>query len=60
MPWLVWAALLALLRRLSGGIYHPPVTGESPTRGRRLLVAGMAILFLLLFTPVPMRQVIAP
>jgi membrane-associated protease RseP (regulator of RpoE activity) len=60
MPWLVWAALLALLRRMSGGIYHPPVEGELPTRGRRVLVAGMALLFILLFTPVPMRQVIAP
>jgi membrane-associated protease RseP (regulator of RpoE activity) len=60
MPWLVWAGLLALLRRLSGGLYHPPVAGSSPTRGRRILVGAMAIVFLLLFTPVPMRQVIAP
>jgi membrane-associated protease RseP (regulator of RpoE activity) len=60
MPWLVWAALLALLRRLSGGVYHPPVDGAAPTRGRRLLCAGMAVVFLLLFTPVPLRQVIPP
>jgi membrane-associated protease RseP (regulator of RpoE activity) len=60
LPWLVWAGLLALLRRMSGGVYHPPVAGEPPTRGRRVLVGAMAIVFILLFTPVPMRQVIPP
>jgi membrane-associated protease RseP (regulator of RpoE activity) len=60
MPWLVWAALLGLLRRMSGGVYHPPVSGPRPTRGRRVLVAVMAIVFLLLLTPVPLRQVIVP
>lgn len=60
MPWLVWAALLALLRRMSGGRYHPPVAGDSPTRGRRWLVAVMAVVFVLLFTPVPLRQVVLP
>jgi membrane-associated protease RseP (regulator of RpoE activity) len=60
MPWLVWALLLAVLRRISGGIYHPRVEGASPTRGRRLLVVGMAVVFVLLFTPVPLRQVIPP
>jgi hypothetical protein len=49
-----------LLRRASGGVYHPPVAGAAPTAGRRILVAAMAIVFLLLFTPVPMRQVIPP
>jgi membrane-associated protease RseP (regulator of RpoE activity) len=58
MPWLVWAVLLLLLRRLSGGVYHPPTVGDAPTRGRRLLVAGMAAVFILLFTPVPMREAI--
>ncbi len=60
MPWLVWAALLGILRRMAGGVYHPPVSGPRPTRGRRVLVAVMAIVFLLLLTPVPLRQVIAP
>jgi membrane-associated protease RseP (regulator of RpoE activity) len=60
LPWLVWAGLLGLLRRMSGGMYHPPVAGEPPTEGRRFLVVVMAIVFLLLFTPVPMRQVIPP
>ena len=60
MPWLVWAALLAVLRRISGGVYHPTVSGQRPTRGRRVLVAVMAIVFLLLLTPVPLRQVIVP
>jgi membrane-associated protease RseP (regulator of RpoE activity) len=60
MPWLVWAGLLALLRRMSGGVYHPPVVGPAPTLGRRRLVGVMAILFLLLFTPVPLRPVVLP
>ena len=60
LPWLVWSVLLGVLRRMSGGVYHPPVTGPHPTRGRQVLVGVMAIVFLLLFTPVPMREVIGP
>lgn len=55
LPWLVWAVMLLIMRRMSGGIYHPPV-GDAPlTAGRRRLVLGMALLFVLIFTPVPMR-----
>lgn len=58
LPWLVWALLLLLMRRMAGGIYHPPV-GEAPlSPGRRRLVLGMAIVFLLIFTPVPLRGAI--
>ena len=55
-PWFVWAALLLLMRRLSGGLYHPPVGPEPLTPSRRALFWLMAALFVLLFTPVPMRQ----
>jgi membrane-associated protease RseP (regulator of RpoE activity) len=58
MPWLVWAVLLLVMRRMSGGIYHPPVEGAPLSRGRRALAIGMVVVFALLFTPVPLRQAI--
>ncbi len=54
-PWLVWSVLLAVMRNLAGGEYHPSVTGPPLTPGRRRLVWVMAVVFLLLFAPVPMR-----
>jgi membrane-associated protease RseP (regulator of RpoE activity) len=60
MPWLVWALLIGLLRRMSGGRYHPAVVGPPPTRGRRRLALAMAIVFVALFTPVPLRPVVLP
>jgi membrane-associated protease RseP (regulator of RpoE activity) len=55
IPWLVWALVLALMKRLSGGAYHPPV-GEQPlSPGRKLLSLGMLALFLLLLIPIPLR-----
>ena len=58
MPWLVWAVLLLVMRRLSGGVYHPPVEGEPLSPGRRVLAAVMVIVFVLLFTPIPLREAI--
>lgn len=58
MPWLIWAVLLLVMRRLSGGIYHPPVEGAPLSRGRRALALGMLIVFALLFTPIPLREAI--
>ena len=58
LPWLVWALLLLVMRRMAGGIYHPAV-GQAPlSPGRRRLVLAMAIVFLLIFTPVPLRGAI--
>lgn len=56
LPWGVWALLLLGMRRLSGGMYHPPVGPEPLAPSRRLLFWLVAIVFLLLFTPVPMRE----
>ena len=58
MPWLVWAVLLLVMRRLSGGVYHPPVEGAPLSRGRRALAVVMVIVFVLLFTPIPLREAI--
>jgi membrane-associated protease RseP (regulator of RpoE activity) len=55
-PWGVWALLLLGMRRLSGGVYHPPVTEEPLTPGRKRTLWVTAIVFLLIFTPVPLRQ----
>jgi membrane-associated protease RseP (regulator of RpoE activity) len=54
IPWWTWSLLLLLMRR-SAGEYHSAVdsTGFSP--GRRRLAIAIAILFVLIFTPVPFR-----
>lgn len=57
--WLVWWGLLHLFRRMGRG-YHPPVDDEELTAGRRRLAQGMAVLFLLLFTPIPLRLFLLP
>jgi membrane-associated protease RseP (regulator of RpoE activity) len=56
MPWLLWMALLLVLRRLTGGRYHPPVGAAPLSPSRRRLCILTAIVFLLLFTPVPLRE----
>jgi membrane-associated protease RseP (regulator of RpoE activity) len=54
-PWLVWSIALAIMRNVAGGEYHPSVGGPPLTPGRRRLVWVMSLVFLLLFSPVPMR-----
>jgi membrane-associated protease RseP (regulator of RpoE activity) len=55
MPWLIWPLLLILLKRASGGVYHPPVGPEPLTRGRRALCVAMLVVFALIFMPIPLR-----
>ena len=55
IPWLVWSIMLAVMRRMGGGVYHPPV-GDTPlTTGRRLVALLTLILWALIFTPIPTR-----
>jgi membrane-associated protease RseP (regulator of RpoE activity) len=54
LPWLTWALLLLLLRRASDGQYHPPVGDGALTPGRRRLAMLVLVVFLLIFTPVPL------
>ena len=55
LPWMIWAVLLGLMRR-SAGEYHPPV-GDVPLDGRRRIGAVvMAVIFVLIVTPVPMSS----
>jgi membrane-associated protease RseP (regulator of RpoE activity) len=56
LPWLVWAGLLALMRRGLGGRYHPPVGEEALSPARRRLFWLVVVIFILIFTPVPMRE----
>lgn len=56
VPWLVWMLLLLLMRRFTGGRYHPPVGSAPLSPSRRRLCVLTAVVFLLLFTPVPMRE----
>ena len=56
MPWIVWAILLFIMRRLSGGVYHPPVGTERLPRRHRALFWIMVAVFVGIFMPVPMRE----
>jgi membrane-associated protease RseP (regulator of RpoE activity) len=60
MPWLIWAVMLGVLKRVGGGRYHPPTTEAPLGRGRRRIVGLVAVVFVLVFTPVPMREVLVP
>ena len=54
-PYIVWTALLALLRRVGGG-YHPPVDPGPLSRGRRCLFLLMVVVYAMIFTPIPLRH----
>ena len=55
MQWLVWYVMLGLLRRLSGGIDHPPVDDRPLPPSRAVLFAAVVASFILTFMPVPLR-----
>jgi membrane-associated protease RseP (regulator of RpoE activity) len=54
-PWLVWYLLISLVRRLSGGVNHPPVQDQPLPRSRRALFWLMVLVFVGVFMPVPFR-----
>jgi membrane-associated protease RseP (regulator of RpoE activity) len=53
--WLMWAAILLVMRRVSGGQYHPPVDEQPLPRSRQALFWIVCVTFLLTFMPVPLR-----
>jgi hypothetical protein len=59
-PWLVWGVMLLAMRRMSGGVYHPPVGAVPLSKRRQWLVLLLGLVFLLIFTPVPLRQSPSP
>ena len=55
--WVLWFVLMTLLKRMSGGEYHPPVADDRPLpRSRRVLFWVVCLTFLLIFMPVPLRR----
>lgn len=56
LQWLVWYVMLGLLRRLSGGIDHPPVDDRPLPPSRTLVFGAVALSFILTFMPVPLRM----
>jgi membrane-associated protease RseP (regulator of RpoE activity) len=58
MPWLVWAIILVVMRRMSEGRYHPPVGQKKLSRSRTWLVALMVVILILIFTPIPLREAV--
>lgn len=57
-PWLTWAVLLLVLRAIGGGASHPPVGPGELTPGRLRLSRLMAVVFVLIFMPVPLRPML--
>lgn len=55
LQWLIWYVMLGLLRRLSGGIDHPPVDDRPLPRSRAHLFWTVVASFVLIFMPVPIR-----
>jgi membrane-associated protease RseP (regulator of RpoE activity) len=54
--WLVWYVFLSILGRFSGGrLDHPPVEERPLPRSRRVLFWLVALVFVLIFMPVPLR-----
>ena len=60
-PWLIWYALVAVLRRVSGGRNHPAVDDERPLpSSRRALFWVMVVVFLGVLMPAPSRPTYMP
>lgn len=55
--WLVWAAVLLILKKIGRG-YHPPVEEDESLGKARVIIAGLLLLlFVLLFMPVPIKVI---
>lgn len=55
MPWLLWFAMVRILRRLGGGEEHPPVDDKELGWGRRILFVVVVVAFVAIFMPIPLR-----
>jgi membrane-associated protease RseP (regulator of RpoE activity) len=54
--WILWFFLLSGLRRLGGGVAHPPTDPGELSPVRRAVAAMCLVLFAVIFMPTPMRQ----
>lgn len=57
LPWMVWAILLGWMRR-NAGEYHPPVGATPLDPARKKAAIVMLVIFVLIATPVPFREVL--
>jgi len=55
--WVIWYLLIGLMRRLTGGVNHPPVDEKPLPASRRILFWLMVIVFVGVFMPVPQRPI---
>lgn len=55
LQWFVWAAILAGLKRMAGGQYHPPVDATPLPASRKVLFWVTCVTFFLTFMPVTLR-----
>jgi len=58
LAWLVWWAILLILKRFSGGVEHPATDPGALSPRRRWVAALTLALFFLLVMPSPMREVL--
>jgi membrane-associated protease RseP (regulator of RpoE activity) len=58
LPWLLWFLMVGLMRRLTGGMNHPPVDDRPLPRSRRALFWLMVVVFIGVFMPVPLRPIV--
>jgi Zn-dependent protease len=58
LPWLMWFVLVGLMRKMTGGVNHPPVDDKPLPRSRRALFWLMVVTFVVVFMPVPMRPIL--
>jgi membrane-associated protease RseP (regulator of RpoE activity) len=56
LPWLVWYALVGVVRRAGGGANHPPVETKRLPTSRKVLFWLMVAVFVAIFMPVPFRE----
>jgi membrane-associated protease RseP (regulator of RpoE activity) len=56
LPWGIWYAMIAIVRRASGGAGdHPPVDDQPLPLSRRILFWFVVLVFVAIFMPVPLR-----
>lgn len=55
LVWVIWFLMLWLMRRAARGRYHPAVDERPLPRSRVVLFWVMAVTFVLVFMPVPLR-----
>lgn len=59
LPWMLWWGMVALVRRATGSIDHPPLDPAPLPPSRHALFWLMVAVFVLVFMPVPMRATLA-